>query len=439
MNSFDPALIILIISVMSLLVLLLVRVPVGGALLGIGILGVTYVQGFGKAIALLKVTVYHFAASWALTSLPMYLMMGYFVYHMGIAEKLFNVARLLFHRINGSLAIATAFGCAAFGSVSGSGFATTATFVKLALPEMKRDKYDRSLAVGVTTSSGGMGSLMPPSLLMILYASLAEVPIAQCFIAGVFPCLLEALSFSTYIFVRCKLNPSLAPKSPRINVTPRLLLSAFISLWDVYIILAIIFGGIYGGFVTATEAGALSAFATFAMGMVTRRLNWGKIKNSVVEALRVTGTILIIALGAQLFVSFLTFAGVHEFIGNALSGTSRITFLLYIFILYLFLGMLLDTVGMMFLTVPVLLPILPTVGVSPILFCILFVKVAELGGITPPVGMGVYLVNSMLKEEYSLGQIFKGCLPFAVSQSVNFWILVLFPSIALFLPKLIYG
>jgi TRAP-type C4-dicarboxylate transport system permease large subunit len=197
--------------------------------------------------------------------------------------------------------------------------------------------------------------------------------------------------------------------------------------------------GIYGGFVTATEAGALSCFAALIMGLGTRRLNWETIKISVLEGIRITCSILIIALGAQLFVSFFAFAGVHEFVAKSFSGTPQIVFLLYVFILYLILGMLLDTMGMLFLTIPVLLPILPTVGISPVLFCILFVKVAELGGITPPVGMGVYLMKSIVKDEFSMEYIFKGCMPFALSQSINFWILALIPPISLFLPKLIYG
>jgi len=430
---------IVIACVILLLILLMLGVPVAGVLIIVGVTGITYLQGFHIAMMTLKHIPYMFAASWTMSSVVMYLIMGYFAFEMGLAGKIYNFVRLALGNVPGALSVSTSLACAGFGAVCGSSTATTAAFSKLSVPEMLRDNYDKGLASGSIAASGTMGSLMPPSILMIIYATLAEISVGKCFIAGILPCILSATIYGAMVMVRVKINPRLAPAPPRVKVTPRILLKSLLGLWDVFLLIFIIFGGIYSGFVTATEAGALAAFAALAIGLFTRRLNWQKIKVSILEGVKITGVILIIAVGANIVVRFLAFAGVHEYVQVAFTGFPLMGFIGMMFVVYVLLGMFLDPIGMMLLTIPVLVPIFSVVGISPVLFCILVIKAMELACITPPIGLTVYVVKGVVGQEIPTETIFKGIAWFTVMDVITFWILAFFPAISMVLPNLVFG
>jgi len=427
------------VATLGILLLLAARIPVAGVLFGVGLIGITIVADFRTAAVVLKTVPYSFASSWSLSALPMYLLMGYLAFECGMAERIYYLVRLTLHKVPGAIAVTTTFACAGFGAISGSAGATTATFGKLAIPEMLRDNYDKGLAAGCVAAAGTMGSLMPPSILMIIYASLVETSVAQVFIAGVLPCLLSAAIYAAMIIIRVKLKPSLAPMSLNIKATSKDVLRGFGSLWDAYVLIFIVFGGIYSGFVTPTEAGGLSAFAALVIGLTTRRLNWEKIKHSFFEAMKVTGYVLIIGVGASIFTRFLALAGVHEYLEQSLGGLSQIGFMGLIFLVFVVLGMFLDPIGMMLLTIPVLTPIFAALDISLVWFGVLMIKAMELGNITPPVGLGVYIIKGVVGNTIPLETIFKGILWFALMDMITFWILVLFPGISLLLPQFFYG
>lgn len=430
----------IIVSIAALLLLIAARVPVAAALLLVGIGGISYIQTFDRAMVTLTNVPYAFATSWTLSALPMYLIMGHLAHKSGMAEKIYDFARLALHRIPGSLAVTSIFACAGFGAISGSAAATTATFSKLAIPEMLRDKYDKSLAAGSVAASGTMGSLMPPSVLMIVYAGLAEISAGRCFIAGIIPCLLSAAIYAAMVILRVKRNPALAPiPTLAINVTGTMLWQTFWRMWDVLLLIVIIFGGIYSGFVTATEAGALGAFASLIIGVATHRVNLKQVVESIYEGVKSTCLILMIGVGANIFVRFLAFAGIHDYLADTLAHFSPLAFLSLMFFVYILLGMFLDPIGMMLLTVPVLTPVLDDIGIDLVWYCILVIKCTELGNITPPVGLTVYIVKGVVGESISVEKIFKGIGWFACMDVLTFWILALFPWLSLVLPRLILG
>ena len=430
----------IVIACILVVILIMLRIPIAGILIAVGFGGIAFFQGFNVAIGILKNIPYDFASSWSLSSLPMYLIMGYLAYQMGMAEEIYNAVRLLLRKVPGALSVSTAFACAGFGAVCGSAGATAAAFGRLSVPEMLDDNYDKGLATGSIAASGTMGSLMPPSILMIVYASLAEISVGRCFMAGILPCILSAAIYGAMVMVRVKINPQLAPVPPRIErLTLRTVYGTLFKLWDVLILIVIIFGGIYGGFVTATEAGAFGAFAALMMGIFTRRLNFEKTKDAFFEGARVTAMILIIAVGANIFVRFLAFGGVPEFVATAFAGFSPLAFIGVMFVVYFFLGMFLDPIGMMLLTVPVLLPVLGQLDISLVWFCIIVIKNMELANITPPVGLTVYVIKGVITADIPIETIFKGIAWFAVMDVITLAILIFFPQISLIVPDTMLG
>ena len=428
------------VALIAFMILLAARVPIAVGLFLVGVVGIILIEDFQTAIAILKAVPYDFATSWTLSALPMYLLMGCFAYEMGMAHKIYDFVRYTLRKVAGSLAVTTAFSCAAFGAISGSAAATTVTFGKLAIPEMLEDNYDEGLATGCIAASGTMGSLMPPSILMLIYAALAEVSVGRVFAAGILPCIISALIYGAMIAIRCKMNPQLASITPGLpSPTFKGVISRVPSLTDVFVLVAIVFGGIYSGLMTATEAGAVAAFAALLMGLVTQRLDIHKIKRSVIDSVTVTGQILIIGVGAHMFVRLVALAGIHNWLGLQLEGLSQLAFLGIIFLAFLILGMFIDPIGIILLLTPIVVPLLPNVDISRVWFCILLIKGIELGNVTPPMGMGVYIVKSVVGERISIGTIFRGISWFAAMDVLTFGLLAFFPAISLILPQLIFG
>ena len=426
-------------SLGAILLLIAVRIPIGVALGGIAFLGITQLRDVDVAFALIGDTPFEFAAHYSLSAIPMFLLMGSVAHHSGISHSLFRAARLWFSGLPGGLAVATNLACAAFAAASGSSVATAAAMGRIAIPEMLKQGYEKGLATGVVASAGTLGSLIPPSILFVLYGIFAEVSIVKLLIAGVFPGLLTAAIYTIMIIARCKLNPSLAPPIDPAEIAalrPERM-RALLQVWPLVALIVGIIGGLYAGIVTPTEAGAGGAVLAFVISGIQGRLNYQVFRDSLIEAISATARIFFVAVGAVMYTKFLALSGMPAFLGNVIGDWALDPILLVVAasILYLILGMFLDPLGLLLLTLPILLPMFEGLNLDLIWFGVLVVKFLEIGLLTPPVGFNVYVIKSVVGDTIPLETIFRGVAWFLACEVVVVVLLVAFPEISLYLPS----
>ena len=421
-----------------LIVLMLLRVPVAVALGGVSFVGLWVMLGPGTAWGILTTVPYDFISHWTLSSVPMFLLMGYICFHSQSTDGLFRVARAWLSWMPGGLAVASVGAAAGFSAVTGSSLACAAAMGRIATPEMLRSGYDKGLASGTVAVAGTIGSMIPPSILLLVYGIYAEQPISKLFIAGVLPGLLTALLYALMIVVRVKLNPKLAPAAAE-KVTWRDRFDSFRGTWPVIALIVGVFGGLFGGIFTPTEAGGIGSFLAFVIGFAQRALTLEKIKNAIMETLVTTGAIFIIAIGAILLTRFLALSGFTAFIAEVVieGEVSQVALVLGTMAVLLFLGCFLDPIGIMLLTLPVFLPAVEGLHVNLIWYGILLTKLLEIGLITPPVGLNVFVVKGIVGNTIPIETIFKGVLWFLVADLICVGLLVAFPQISLFLPSLL--
>ncbi len=421
-----------------LLFLILLRMPVGVALVAVSFGGIWTLVGLKPAWGILTAVPYDFGAKWALTSVPMFLLMGFCCYHAGLTRGLFEAARKWLSALPGGLAVATVFGAAGFSAVTGSSVACAAAMGRIAVPEMMRNRYDATLATGTVAVAGTIGALIPPSILLILYGIFAQVPISQLFLGGVGAGLLTALAYVLVIMVRATINPELAPRvQERASMREKLL--ALADTWPVLLLIIGVFGGLFAGIFTPTEAGAVGAFLAFVIAGAKRALSWGGAKLALMETIQTTAAIFVIAIGANLLTRFLALSGASQFLSQMVIDLGADTFMLLIGIavMYLVLGMFLEPLGAMLLTIPVLLPILHDTGLSLVWFGVVLTKFLEIGMITPPIGLNVFVIKGVVGNLVTTTQIFKGVIYFLLADLVVVTLLMVFPEIILFLPSLV--
>jgi tripartite ATP-independent transporter DctM subunit len=422
-----------------ILVLIALRVPIAIVLMVVSIVGTAAIRGWAVGLAQLRSVVFDFVANWSLTAVPMFLLMGAVVHHSGVSTKVFEAARLWLARLPGGLAIAANLACAGFSAASGSSLATAAAMGRLAIPEMLRHRYDPGLAAGVVASAGTLGSMIPPSILLILYGIFAEQSISALLIAGIFPGLLTAAVYTVMIYIRCRIDPSLAPMVPS-DASWGERFQALAGVWPLMVLVLGIIGGLYAGVFTPTEAGAVGSAAAFLIALSMGNLSLKVIRLSVLEALDSTAALFFVAIGAVLFARFLTLSGVPDYLGAVVElSTSSVLMLIYASLIYLVLGMFLDSIGLMLITLPLFLPIFKQFGFDMIWFGILVVKFCEIGLLTPPVGLNVYVIKSVVGDQIPLETIFRGVIWFLVCEAVVVVLLINFPQIALFLPQMMLG
>lgn len=420
----------------AIVVLIGLRVPVGLALLLVAFGGLSIIANANIALSMLKVLPFDFVANWDLSAIPMYLLMGAIAHKSGMTASLFDVARLWFSGLPGGLAVATNFACAGFASASGSSLATTMAVGRLAIPEMRKYKYDLGLATGIVACGGTLGVLIPPSIIFVIYGIFAEVSVAKLFIAGIIPGLLTAAIYTGQIVIRCSLNPSLAPPlAERPTWGERF--AALATVWPLPLLILAVIGGIYSGIATPTEAGALGAFLACVIAAVQGRLSVGVFRDAARESVVATAAIFFVAVGAVLLTRFMAMSGVPTYLGSIVAevGASPILIILTVMVIYLILGMFLDPLGMLLLTLPVFLPMFIASGIDLIWLGVLLVKFIEIGLITPPVGLNVYAIK-ILQPDIPLPTIFKGAMWFLVSEAVIVGLLIAFPGITLWLPSI---
>jgi tripartite ATP-independent transporter DctM subunit len=420
-------------AIMSLLIILGMRIAFATAL--VGIFGIAFLKGWGTAFSIAGYLPHGIVAHYSLSVIPLFIIMGYFAFFAGLTSDVFQTARNWFGHFSGGLAIATTYGCAGFAACTGSSVASAAVMGKMAIPEMVKYGYKPRLATGAVAAGGTIATLIPPSVPLVIYGIITEQSVGFLLMAGLLPGILSAVIYAVMIQVRVKFNPSLAPALPAAPWKRR-----FLSLkdtWGILVILALILGGIYTGVFTPTEAGGAGATATFFMALLAGRLNWADFKESLLDTGKATVMIFSIIVGVLIFVRFLAITGLPAAFSKAVLAmpVHRMVILCGILGLFVFLGMFLDLIGMMLLALPIVFPAVVALGFDPIWFGIIVVKMGEICLITPPVGLNVYVVNSVAPE-VPIQEIFAGIVPFLLMDFLTLAILIAFPQISLFLPSL---
>ena len=422
------------------LVLMMVRVPIAIALGLVSLCGIIILRGPESGFGILGSAPFDFAASWTLSAIPMYLLMGAFAYHAQITSALFDAARVWFGRLPGGVAVATNFACAGFAAVSGSSLATAAAMGRIAIPEMLRLNYNPGLAAAAAAAGGTLGALIPPSIMLVNLGWMAEVSVGRLLMGGVVPGLLTAAMYAAMIVLRCSLNPSLAPRlEERPTWAERIRVLA--PVWPVPVLVLAVLIGIYGGIVTPTEAGAFGAFVVFVMALARRSLTRSVLFESLREALISTSGIFFIAVSAIIFTRFLTLSGLPNFLSQFVSGSGMepLTLVLITSVIYLILGMFLDPLGILLITLPILIPVFKQADIDLIWMGIILIKYIEIGLLTPPVGLNVFVVKSVVGDRIPITQIFGGMIWFLAAEAVIMTLLIAFPAITLTLPNLMMG
>ncbi|MGN0931666.1 TRAP transporter large permease [Falsigemmobacter intermedius] len=418
-----------------LLVLIALRMPIGFALTGASFLGLWVMMGWRVAWGSLGVIPYQFAANWVLSSVPMFLLLGFICYHTKLTQGLFNAARLWLSALPGGLAIASIFGASGFAAVSGSSVACSATMGRIAIPEMLKARYHPELATGTLAAAGTIGAMIPPSIILILYGIIAQIPVTGLFLGGLVAGILTAIGYIIVILVRVKLDPSLAPSTEdRAPMSEKI--AALRETWPVILLIIAIFGGLFSGVFTPTEAGATGAFAALLIAALKRTLTVKAFIDSILETVTTTSSLIIIGIGASLLTRFLALSGTGDFLSEAVLnlGADPMVIIIGIVVLYMILGMFLEPIGAMLLTLPIVLPIVSESGFSLLWSGILLCKLLEIGMITPPVGMNVFVIKSVTGNLVSTTAIFRGVMWFLVMDLLMVALYILWPDLILALP-----
>ncbi len=362
--------------------------------------------------------------------------MGQIAFHAGISRRLFDAAYHWLGPLSGGLAMSTVGACTAFGAICGSGPATAATMAAVALPEMKRYKYDMELACGAVAAGGSLGMLIPPSVVFIVYAIMTEQSIGKLFIAGIVPGIFIALLFCLTIYINCKRKPRLGPAAPSSSWKEKFLSLTGVS--ETIILFVLVMGGMFFGFFTPTEAAAIGAGGCIAIALIKRQLDWKRFQQSLRETMRTSCMVIFIVTGAVIFGHFLAVTRIPFELASWLAGLHlpSWTVMGMIILFYLLAGCFVDALALILLTIPIFTPVVAGLGYDPIWFGVIIVVVTQMGVISPPVGVNVYVVSGIARD-VPLQTVFKGSMPFLLALIIAAVILVAFPQITLFLPNLI--
>jgi tripartite ATP-independent transporter DctM subunit len=426
-------------GVVAALLLIALRVPIGLALGLVSVVGIASMFNLTVAWGMISATPFDYVGQWELSAAPMFLLMGFICSSTDMTRGLFLSLRLYLARLPGGLAITSVGACAFFAAASGSSVATASAMSRMAVPEMLDNGYDRGLATGTIAASGTLGSLIPPSVLLILYGVYAQVSVGQLFMAGFIPGILSALIYIAMIMIRVKLNPALAG-TVTVNPTPEERRAALRDVWPLPTLILLVLGGIFSGVFSPTEAGALGAFAAALIAVVRRKLTRAAIVEAVTQAVVSTASIFIILIGSLFFTRFLALSGVPRAFTNAILSVSAepLWIIFAVAVIFLVLGMLIDSIGLLLLTLPILVPLVNEAGINPIWFGIIVIKLLEIGLITPPIGLNVYMINGALNNRVTLPEIFRGITWFLVMDILTLIILIAFPILTLWLPSMTY-
>lgn len=426
-----------IVGIVLLVALFFTRMPVAYVMTLVGFLGFSYIISFKAGLNLLARDFYDVFSSYGLTVIPMFVLMGQLAFNAGIGKKLYDCAYAFLGHQRGGLATATVAACTAFGTVSGSSPGTAATFAVVGLPEMKRYGYGNRLAGGSVASGGSIGMLMPPSVVMIVYGILTEQSIGKLFVAGIIPAIFIAALFVVAIYVYTWFEPQEGPIGEKVSTRDKI--RSLSQLSDTLIIFVVVMGGLFVGWFTPGEAGGVGAFAVLVTCLIRRTLTWNAFVKSCYETVRTSCMILLLVAGAVVFGHFLAVTRIPFNLASWIAGLSlppyAIVFM--IILVYLIGGCFIDALALIMLTIPVFYPVISDLGYDPIWFGVIIVLVTQMGVITPPVGINVYVVNGIDKS-VPLEDIFMGAMPFLIALIAGTAMMVFFPAFVTFLPDLMY-
>ena len=416
--------------------LMALRVPIGVAMGIAGVAGFAALSGLTPGLNLLANVPLSVLTDYNLIVIPMFILMGAFASHSGMSAELFAAGRAWLHHRRGGLALASVAACGGFSAINGSSVATAATMTQVALPEMRRAGYEPGISAGLIAAGGTLGIMIPPSVILVLYGIMTEVDITALFAAGVIPGLMAVVFYSVVVAIIARVKPEWMPRGERHGWAERF--ASLKPLWAVVVLFVFVLGGIYGGLFTVQEAAGVGATGTLVIGMARGRLRWPQIKEALISALRVSSAIMTIVVGAYLFGYFLTITqftqNAVEFLVNLPIGPYGV--LALIMLGYLVLGAVMDELAMILLTVPIVFPAMVHLGFDPVWFGVIVVMAVTFGMICPPVGMNVFVINSIARD-LSLGHIYRGTMPFIAADVVRLFILCAFPSLSLWLPGLL--
>lgn len=426
------------IGMVALLVLIFMRVPVAVCLGIVGFLGYAALEGWAKATTVIGAAPFDIASGYALSVVPLFVLMGELASESGMSTRLFAGTKSMFGTLRGSLAFAAIGANAGFGAVCGSSVASAATMTRICVPEMRRHHYDDRLSTGSVAAGGTLGILIPPSLIFVIYAVIAQQSVPRLFAAGLLPGIVLTGLYIAAAAVMVRLFPSWAPLSARESWSQRL--NNIIGMWEFALLFGVSVGGIYAGFFSPTEAAAIGAFMALAIGALQGKINTSVFSKCFVETVKTTCMLFMIIICAVIFSYFVVQAQLPSalILWIKQMDMSPLMLMLTLIVTYIVLGCFLEGIGLVLITVPVFLPVVVASGFDPIWFGVLVVVVVEMGLIHPPVGMNLFVIQAQVPDIPILS-IYKGTLPFLVSPLVLILLLLMFPDIALFLPRLFYG
>lgn len=436
----DPTL-VGILGIGIMLVMFFTRMPVAYVMALVGFAGFSYLISVKGGLNLISRSIYEVFSSYGLTTIPLFILMGQLAFNSGISRRLYDTAYKFLGSTRGGLAMATVTACTAFGAVCGSSPATAATMATVGLPEMRRYNYADELSTGAVASGGGLGMIMPPSVVLIVYGVLTEQSIGALFVAGILLAIVMTVLFILCIYVHCRITPEQGPPGEAFSLSEKI--KSLSGMGDTLAVFVLVMGGLFIGLFTPTEAAAVGAFGVLAVALIRRQLTWQGFVKSLYETLRTSCMVMLLIAGAVIFGKFLAVTRIPF---NVASWIGALDFPPYIILativmVYFLGGCFMDALALVMLTIPVFFPIIINLGYDPIWFGIIIVLVTQMGVITPPVGINVYVVYGVAQSVVGgvpLEAIFKGILPFLIAVFVGTAIMVMFPQIVLILPHLMY-
>lgn len=426
-----------IIAIIVLLILMMLRVPVAYGMMVVGLLGMAVLRGFPAGIQTVVTTLYSKFTSYSYSPIPMFILMGYLLYYSGMLETLFDFAKKWIGHMHGGLVSSGVLGGAAFGAVCGSGNAASATLSRVVVPELLKAKTDRSLAFGAIASAGILAPLIPPSVIAMLIAVVLEVSIGKVLIGGLVPGLMIALVYIIYITVSVARNPEKAPTSPKSTWKERL--KALPRIWDFLIIVILVIGGIYSGKFSATEAGAVASTAAVVILIIKRKFSFKILKSALVDTMRTTGSAFFIVGTAFVFGSFLTLTRLPNIFAQWLVELPLppLVIILLVMVFFLIVGMFMDVMSVIYITVPILAPTVTALGYDLVWLAVILLMLTAVAAITPPFGGSLFVMRASI-EDSTMKEIYKGVIPFVLLTVLCIVICILVPQIVLFVPNMMY-
>ena len=426
-----------IIGIVGLIVVLFSGMPVALVMALAGFVGFSFLVSLDAALSLLGKDIFGEASKYSLTVLPMFILMGQFAFFSGTGNRSFESAYKFLGRVRGGLALATTLACAVFAAVCGSTNAGAAAMGAITIPEMRRYKYHPSLATGCVAAGGTLSILIPPSTVFIVYGILTQVSIGKLFLAGIVPGILLTLLFLATVFVICRLHPDYGPIGEKFSLREKMV--SLLGVIDVVILFLLVMGGLFIGFFTPTEAGAVGAGGALVLALIKRQITWKGIVQSFWDTARLSCMIMFILVGAAIFGHFISVSRVPFVLSTWISGTGMPPAIIIgmIIVFYFIGGCFISTLALIMVTIPIFYPLIQAINFDPILFGVIIVLVTEMGVITPPVGVNVYIIKGVT-QDIPLEVIFRGIVPFLIAVIIATIIVIIFPQIALFLPGLLH-